>query len=201
MPPINEACFQGSMSHKWLLMAQGFVLDRSGKGKHVMSAGSNCVERNGGIANPQKIHLKLGTTYFRFADSIRERADRQKAVYGGWWIDYDTLARMVHFAHEAGLDFGYVLKLWCAVPYEWGESNRIVSAELQSPLLAWAGPGRRAEVTGKSARDGGAGYTPPQDVVQMFIPGMDQYGAAAFPDVDVEYSRDSSYIRGKCNCA
>src|SRR5258706_9649631 len=195
MPAINDACFQGTTSHKWLLMARGFALDR-GKGKYVTSAGSNCVARNGGIANPQKVHLRVGQIYFRWADAIRERADRQKAVYGGWWVDYGTLEKMVEFAHRSGLDFGYALKLMCAVPYEWGESNRIVVAELQRPLDAWAGSGRKAEVTSKSKRDGGADYTPPPDVMQLFIPGMEDYGALAFPDVVVEYSRDSSYIRG-----
>src|SRR5258706_7976453 len=98
MPAINDACFQGTMSHKWLLMARGFALDR-GKGKYVTSAGSNCVARNGGIANPQKGHLRGGQIYFRGADAIRERADRQKGVYGGWGGDYGALEKMGGVAH------------------------------------------------------------------------------------------------------
>src|SRR5262249_8153665 len=54
-------------------------------------------EPNGGVVTPKRVHLPAGQRYFRFADGTRP-VPAQK--YGGWWIEYETLTKIVRFARQ-----------------------------------------------------------------------------------------------------
>jgi hypothetical protein len=191
---LNRDCFTDAKQSHYFMIARGFNVGRFDASNPTTVDGS--YPKNGGMTNPARIHLAVGTRYFRFCDTKRANKDFMREAAGGWWVDYEVFGRMRDFAkrHAHIQDFAgrqgqsalsYAVKLHMAVPYEWGDSGVLVSALLTSRLDAYKGLGDIANVGGSDARDGGANYIPLQkkDIYQLYIPELFKHFGAAFTDV------------------
>lgn len=155
MRALNHDCFSPPKLQQQRALASGF------------DAGSG--RSNGGMSAPVQVHLRRHQVYYRFGDTARANADLQREAAGGWWIEYEVFARIRAFAREhahlqefAGRQrqsaLSYAIKLHLAVPYEWGDSGVVMTAELLQPLDAFRGLGNPARLSGSDVRDGGADY-------------------------------------------
>jgi len=141
---------------------------------------------------PREWNMPTGSYYYRFVDSSAYSRDAgaSRAVFGGWWVEYEVMKRMIDFARAHADLLENVAAYFLALPLEWGDRARLVRACLGYPLRAWRGRGRPAEMmSGK--------YIPPQhlrEVYQCFIPGDPAQRAAAFLPLsrssNVIYTRD-----------
>ena len=151
-------------------------------------------EPNGGMLNPRRIHLSVGNRYYRFASSAKPQAER---LYGGWWIEFETIRKIARFAAEH-TDARHAVRYFLAVPWSWNSVDKVISGYLREPLDAYRGEGRAVSTAaGAHSRDGGTRYIPPQHVkelYQLYIPGMRQVGAQAFPDLKTENIWDNEHF-------
>ncbi len=204
MNELNLSIFNGGRKHWWWQkVASGFQLD--GDGQERIGA-DGCVVRNGGIKQIQEASLKVGRTYYRFLDAIKAR-DKQrgeKHIWGWWWIDWESLDYFMRLAAQSDQYLGDILKAKLAVPYEWGAGDQIVAARLVKPLRVMMGYGMPAAVSPVGSprahsADRGVGYTPGQDLMQIFIPGLTpDLAKQAFAVEYLGYVRRYTVITSRC---
>jgi hypothetical protein len=171
----------------WGLMARGFALDDWFGG----SGGSACVERNGGIENPWRTHLKPGCRYYRFTDN--SRPDPVK-FGGGWWMDFEQLHKVMEACPSRGLNLSQMARTFLAVPWEWNAADAIVTGILMAPMDAYEGRGRPVRVgksyVGNSPVDSGEAYPGNPNVLQLFIPDMRTHWKSCLGQTTVQEVRD-----------
>jgi hypothetical protein len=91
----------------------------------------------GGILNPARYEIAKGTRIYRFA-SVTDGPER--TMSGGWWVARPELDHMINFASREGKTLGYVVRLLCCVPPEWGSAlNFIVAVRTTGLVAAWRG--------------------------------------------------------------
>jgi hypothetical protein len=184
MAPLNEDAF--AKPH-WILMAKGFDLD-DWFGR---SAGGACVERNGGMENPWRSHLRPGQRYYRFADLRRPDATK---FGGGWWMDFEQLHKVMEACPARGLNLSQMARMFLAVPWEWNAADAIVTGILKAPMDAYEGRGRPVRqgkaYAGLSAVDAGGDYPGNPNVLQLFIPDMRTHWSACLDQTTVHEVRD-----------
>lgn len=151
-------------------------------------------EPNGGMLNPRRVHLTVGSRYYRFASSGKPHAAQ---LHGGWWIEFETIRKIARFASEHS-DARHAVRYFLAVPWSWNSVDKVVSGFLREPLDAYRGEGRAVStVPGAHSRDGGTRYIPPQhlkDLYQLYIPGMHEIGPQAFPAPKIENIWDNEHF-------
>jgi len=142
MDVLNIDCFQGPKAADWRNKALG------------VSTINGETAFNGGIINPDRVHLKPGEYYYRFVSKALPSAYK---IGGPWWIDSDTLnniyARYRHTGpsptakQSSGPHAGSrsTFREWLALTFEWNLIEEIVIAQLRARLDSYAGFGRRAE--------------------------------------------------------
>jgi hypothetical protein len=175
MDPLNLICF--SQPH-WRVIAQGFETETWFEDGQAVGTG--------GIMMPKPEDLQIGQRHFRFASST---SSREAQLGGGWWVDYENFATIRRFASEQDVTLAYAARLFLALPYAWTRVDRLVSAILEVPLRAYAGPG-------KVASSGDETWTPVQHikVKQLYVPGLYKKGAPqqlfeqAFPRPEIDYA-------------
>ncbi len=177
--PLNAVCFK---QEHWKVIARGFKVEDWFEDGQVVGTG--------GILMPQKESLRVGSRYFRFANST---SPLEAQLGGGWWIDFENFHTIETFAKEHHYDLGYAARLFLALPYSWTRVDRLLKAILEVPLDAYAGKG-------KVASDKGGNWTPIQHlpVSQLYIPGLfakgvkpqDQLYRKAFPKYESQVIRN-----------
>jgi hypothetical protein len=157
-------------------------------------------EHNGGISMPRRVHLALGQKYFRFANS---RVPREAQLSGGWWVEFETLNTIANFARQHATP-REAARYLLGLPWEWTECDKLVSAILDQPLDAYRGKGSPARASAPTQpaahpNDRGTAWIPPQhlEVMQLYIPGLADVCARAFPHPIVEDIWGSSYFKKK----
>ena len=187
--PLNAASFQ---KPHWVLVAKGYNWSQLGT---YYSARGGMVERNGGIENPNRTSLYVGTNYYRFCDLAAPERSRQG---GGWWLDFDQLMKVMDACPSRALNLSQMARMFLAVPWEWNHADGIVEATVVKPLDAYEGRGRPVQrgktYLGASPVDGGADYPGNPNVIQLFIPDMSSVYGEALGHVNVRPVRD--FARG-----
>ncbi|MET0307136.1 MAG: hypothetical protein ABW023_00385 [Sphingomonas sp.] len=117
--------------------------------------------QNGGIDNPQEVRLKSGTILVRFGGG----AFPFFSLNSGWWLTLDEYLKVQGFADQKGISIPEAVRRTCCVPPEWSQMDVRYQAQLQQPLLAYAGLGRPAQTNA-------AVWARELDVTQLYIPGM-----------------------------
>lgn len=183
MIALNEAAFK---KQHWALMARGFKVD-DWFDRHGCRAS---VERNGGIEPIQRVHLRLGQRYYRFADLTH--ADSAK-FGGAWWVDFEQLHKIMEACSSRGLNLSQMARTFLAVPWEWNRADAIVSGILKEPMDAYEGRGRPVRFgksyEGRYSVDGGAEYPGNPNLRQIFIPDMRSHWNKCFEKIDAEELR------------
>lgn len=170
---------------------------------HVATGGD---QENGGMAHPALQHLRAGPGhyYYRFASSNRP-TDVQQG--GGWWIEYETFAKIREFARAAardgsGADARRESVRYClALPFSWTLCDRLIRANFSQELDAYRGTGKIARgYTSKSSPDGGGftRYIPPQhisELYQLYIPGMRYVAKLVLSNVSNEFLWASPHFK------
>ncbi len=178
--PVNAAAF--SKPH-WILVAKGFHWNQLDT---YFSAQGGAVERNGGIENPNRTSLYVGSYYYRFVD-LQTGPDNQQG--GSWWVDFDQLMKIMDACPSRGFNLSQMARAFLAVPWEWNHADGIVKAVVQKPLDAYEGKGRPVRpgktYLGTSPVDGG-GYPGNPNVIQLFIPDMRSVWREALSHVSVQ---------------
>jgi hypothetical protein len=173
MHALNDLAFT---QPRWENAAKGYDRDLSG-----------WPEYNGGIEFPRRVHLRMGQWYYRFANSKTPR--EQVQLGGGWWIEYETLHAISNFARDHSTPRDAVRYL-LAVPWDWNECDKLVSAILEKPLDAFRGKGKPAisKLPGMHPNDGYTRYIPPGhlEIMQLYIPDLSSVRAIAFPAPNIE---------------
>lgn len=150
---LNDICFD---QPHWILIAKGFNVE------HWFN--ENQAVGTGGIKNPVRSHLNTGQRFYRFCSSTAQKSSQ---LGGGWWLTFDTLNTIWHYAQRNHLEFTYAARLFLALPYDWTRVDRIVNAILDAPLDAYVGEGKVAQARTEK-------WTPMQHlkVSQLYIPGL-----------------------------
>ncbi len=135
--------------------------------------------KTGGIMNPKRHELPLGTVLFRFGSS---KASVPDLMSGCWWIEQTEFRKMLSFAHQHNLPAGAAMRQLALVPPEWSDMTRLVRASVKRELLAFRGLGNSVHI------DTGDGLgvvnmphqndNPARRMNQLYIPGLWQPGAA-----------------------
>ena len=124
----------------------------------------------GGIFNPQHVHLPTGQYYYRFASATSSR----DSIYGGgWWIDFENLQTIRHFAERNGYALREAARLMLALPYAWTRVDLLLRGLLIEPLDAYCGLGKPAQGKAEGS-DRGTRWIPTQQVRvrQLYVPGL-----------------------------
>jgi hypothetical protein len=184
--PLNASAF--AKPH-WLLMAKGFKLDDWFNAKGSGSA----VERNGGIENPWPAHLRVGDTYYRFADLTKPRPMQ---IGGAWWLDFAQLTKIMEACPSRGLNLSQMARMFLAVPWEWNTADAMVTAKLTRPMDAYEGKGRPVRqgkayktYSGTAPVDAGQDYPGNPNTLQMFVPDMRSHWEQCLAEVKVQEVR------------
>ena len=146
----------------WRVIAAGFDTERWFHDNQAVGTG--------GIVNPQPTRLPAGQYYYRFASS---RSPREAQLGGGWWLDFENLARIRRFAADNGYRLRDAARLMLALPYAWTQVDLLLRARLTQPLRAYTGFGKPAQAPNGGA-DRGTRWIPTQHVAvrQLYIPGL-----------------------------
>ena len=195
----NADCFVPPECERWRLMAAGHVPENVARGKcpHWQPGADKhgYALQNGGISMPREWDLPTGVFYYRFVDSAAYRRSSSdgpanRALFGGWWMEYEVIKALVTFARTHGDLLENVAGYFLALPHEWGDRARLFRASLAAPLRGWRG-------RGKPAQSASGKYIPPQhrsDLYQCFVPGTPKQRASAFvpwnPADNLIYTRD-----------
>jgi hypothetical protein len=133
----------------------------------------------GGILSPQPTRLAAGQYYYRFASSASPRAAQ---LGGGWWIEFEALTQLRHFAQANGYTLREAARLMLALPYAWTRVDLLLRALLVAPLRAWTGAGKPVLAPAGGA-DRGTRWIPTQHIVvrQLYVPGLSLPGANGRP--------------------
>jgi hypothetical protein len=171
MAALNDFAFTQT---RWENVAKGYDPNVSG-----------WPEYNGGIEMPKRVHLKLGQRYYRFANSKTPREQAQ--LGGGWWIEYETLHAISKFAHEHSNPRDAV-RYMLALPWDWNECDKLVSAILEKPLDAFRGRGKPVTLKSGPPNGGHTRYVPPShvEIMQLYIPCLAAVRGKAFPSPRIE---------------
>ncbi|WP_458098545.1 hypothetical protein [Roseomonas sp. WA12] len=182
---LNAAAFD---KPHWGLVARGW-----GWSEHdtYFSARGGIVERNGGIENPNRASLYVGSCYYRFVD-LQDSPNKQQG--GGWWVDYDQLLKIIHGCSSRGLNLSQMARASLAVPWEWNHADGIVRATIAARLDAYEGRGAPVR-PGKTYRgtysvDGGGSYPGDRNVLQLYIPDMRSVWQQALTGITVQPVRE-----------
>ena len=199
---VNLSCFQGGDRERWRLVANGASprphathpdkwIEKINKAGYAI--------RTGGMVFPRETDLNPGLWYYRFigtaaySQGLAESGVAQ-AVFGGWWVEYETMMQIVRFAREHGDLLYDTAAYFLALPDEWGDRGRLARAMLVKPIRAWRG-------NGKPAQSPSGTWIPPQhmkEVYQSFLPGDPALRASAFALVktseDIIYTRDFEQV-------
>lgn len=143
---------------------------------------------NGGIIDPEEIPIPTGTTLIRFGGfpkmyqrEIDDYVDGgahyfgPQVASGEWWLDWENYLVVQNYADLKRESVTFALRETCAVPLEWSDMSFVVQATSRSPLLAYKGYGRAANIRDKAGKLTGrinpsAGDKPL--IKQLFIPGL-----------------------------
>ena len=143
---------------------------------------------NGGIIDPREHKIKEGTTLIRFG-GFPKMYQRETASFvdggaqyfgsqtasGEWWLDWENYKTIQDHADRTRESVTYVLRQMCAVPDEWSDMSFVIQAVSRSPLLAYKGHGRAANIRDKSGKLTGrinpTAVNAPL-IEQLFIPGL-----------------------------
>ena len=182
---LNAAAFE---KPHWLLLAKGFNWSQLDT---YFSARGGMVERNGGIENPNRTSLYVGTCYFRFADMTATDSNK---MGGNWWLDFDQLNKIMYACASRAVNLSQMARMFLAVPWEWNHADAIVTACIMKPLDAYEGKGRpvrRGKTYGGNLPvDGNFDYPGNPDVIQTFIPDMRSVWKEALGHISVEPVRE-----------
>jgi hypothetical protein len=183
--PVNAAAFE---KPHWVLLAKGYNWSQLDA---YFSARGGMVERNGGIENPNRTRLYIGTHYYRFVDLQAGPSGQQG---GSWWLDFDQLTKIMAACPSRGFNLSQMARAFLAVPWEWNHADGIVQAVVCKPLDAYEGRGRPVQLgktyRGTSPIDGGAGYPGNPNVIQLFIPDMRSVWEQALSHIEVKPVHD-----------
>jgi hypothetical protein len=191
--PVNAAAFD---QPHWVLIAKGFNWSQL---NIYYSPRGGMVERNGGIENPNRTSLYVGSYYYRFID-LQAKSDDQQG--GGWWLDFDQLMKIMVACPSRGMNLSQMARAFLAVPWEWNRADGIVQAVVQKPLDAYEGKGRPVvpgkTYLGASPVDAGGNYPGNPNVIQLYIPDMRRIWKEALSHIKIqpvyEFAREYRHI-------
>lgn len=182
LPANNFDAFKGDAKAVWRGVARGhgFPVGKTGEAKMDVDG---LIVRNGGIFNPAETLLPDRALYHRFISTAAATSEDPNAWAGGWWVTDATMSYMLGIA-SSGTSLSTVARNYLAVPEEWSDCARVVTARLDVKLRAWVGKGNSAhgkhspDINGglMSDRPRGFLYAAPPHLapIQLLIPGGPQ---------------------------
>ena len=201
-PENNFHCFEGAGLPYWRSIAEGHtpIGDPGLKPGELEPAqgpdGSwwefkqdidGYILQNGGIALPQETKLNPGI-YFRFFGTITHNTrGANGGMSGGWWIDYENLAKIQNFAERSDYSLARAATMLLIIPKEWHDCGYVGCAQLGKQMKAFVGKGSPATGTispANAMRDPSRNPvmigSPYLDMKQYFVPGSRDEISTAF---------------------
>lgn len=102
---------------------------------------------NGGIINPVRHEIAVGTRLVRFGNIMPHFA-----VTGGWWLEFAAYRKIEEFADRYRMPVQVALRLLCCVPPEWSQLTVLMQARTIAPLLAYRGAGAPVTLVNKTTK-------------------------------------------------
>jgi hypothetical protein len=170
MSIANQAAFNDPRSRA---MASGVDLRPS----HAITDPSGNVlayAQTGGILNPGRFELAVGSKIFRFGSRSRNVS---RVLTAPWWLEQQAFEKLFSFAQVWELNIGMALRMLCLVPPEWSDASLLIRARVVRPLLAWRGLANSVVTPASDNRS--MVRMPHQNEIserrvnQLFIPGLD----------------------------
>lgn len=152
--PNNFRCFEGLGAAIWRSVAAGQATQANLPKVDQRQGGSVLVlpedidgaaVQNGGIQKPMIEKMRPGVRYYRFF-SARDCARWGDTAFksGTWWVDYENLVKIVHWANDFDLTLSAAAQRLLAVPKEWSDCAFLGRAEVKTTLKVYTGKGKPA---------------------------------------------------------
>lgn len=152
--PNNFRCFEGLGERLWRAVAAGHATQNALPKVEQRQDGSALIYQedidgaavqNGGIQKPMIEKMRPGAYFYRFF-SARDCTRWGEASFrsGTWWIDYETLVEILHWAERFDMTLSGAAQRLLAIPKEWSDCAHLGRAELRTTLKAYTGRGKPA---------------------------------------------------------